>query len=103
MKNGLIEPGKAPVPIDADGKFTEAVPDFKGVYIKEADNTIKERLKSEGRLVSAGTVIHSYPFCWRSNTPLIYRAFDTWFIKVTDIKEQLIENNKTSAWVPSFV
>ena len=103
VKNGLIEPGKAPVPIDADGKFTEAIPDFKGIYIKEADNTIKDRLKSEGRLVSSGTVIHSYPFCWRSNTPLIYRAFDTWFIKVTDIKEQLIENNKTSAWVPSFV
>ena len=60
-------------------------------------------MKSIGRLVAQGTIIHSYPFCWRSNTPLIYRAFDTWFIKVTDIKEQLIQNNKNSTWVPSFV
>jgi isoleucyl-tRNA synthetase len=90
VKSGLIEQGKAPVPIDADGKFTETVSDYKGIYIKDADNQIKERLKAEGRLVSSGTIIHSYPFCWRSNTPLIYRAFDTWFIKVTDIKEQLI-------------
>jgi isoleucyl-tRNA synthetase len=52
VKNGLIEPGKAPVPIDFDGKFTDAVPDFKGHYIKEADNVIKETLKSNGRLVS---------------------------------------------------
>jgi len=91
------------VPIDFDGKFTDAVPDFKGIYIKDADIPIRDRLKSEGRLVSAGTYIHSYPFCWRSQTPLIYRAFDTWFIKVTDIKEQLIKNNKDSTWVPSFV
>lgn len=73
------------------------------MYIKEADHEIKERLKANGRLVHAGTVIHSYPFCWRSQTPLIYRAFDTWFIKVTDIKDELIKNNLTSKWVPSFV
>lgn len=87
MKNGLIEQGKAPVPIDADGKFLDVIAEFKGQYIKDADHNIKEHLKHVGRLVSAGSVIHSYPFCWRSNTPLIYRAFDTWFIKVTDIKE----------------
>ena len=86
LSKGLIESGKAPVPIDFDGKFTEVVPDYKGLYIKEADPKIKEELKAKGRLVSAGSVIHSYPFCWRSQTPLIYRAFDTWFIKVTDIK-----------------
>lgn len=87
LKNGLIEQGKAPVPIDFDGKFTEVISDFKGQYIKDADNIIKEQLKAMGRLVASGTIIHSYPFCWRSNTPLIYRAFDTWFIKVTDIKD----------------
>lgn len=52
VKSGLIEPGKAPVPIDADGKFTDAIPDFKGQYIKDADAHIKETLKSHGRLVS---------------------------------------------------
>ena len=103
VANGLIEPGKAPCPVDSDGKFMDAVSDYKGVYIKDADNMIKEHLKSQGRLVSAGTVIHSYPFCWRSNTPLIYRTFDCWFIKVTDIKDQLIQNNKNSKWVPAYV
>jgi isoleucyl-tRNA synthetase len=103
VKSGLIEVGKAPVPIDFDGKFLDVISDFKGVYIKDADQIIKDYLKHAGRLVSAGTIIHSYPFCWRSQTPLIYRAFDTWFIKVTDIKEQLIKNNQTSKWVPSFV
>ena len=103
VKNGLIDQGKAPVPIDFDGKFTDVISDFKGIYIKDADNIIKDHLKSVGRLVASGTIIHSYPFCWRSNTPLIYRAFDTWFIKVTDIKDQLIQNNKNSTWVPANI
>lgn len=47
--------------------------------------------------------MHSYPYCWRSQTPLIYRAIDTWFIKVTDIKDQLLKNNQNSRWVPAFV
>lgn len=50
-------------------------------------------LKAAGRLLSSGTITHSYPFCWRSQTPLIYRAFDCWFIKVTDIKKDLLEEN----------
>ena len=66
LKNGLIEPGKAPVPIDFDGKFTDVISDFKGMYIKDADNLIKDHLKAVGRLVSSGTVMHSYPYCWRS-------------------------------------
>lgn len=73
------------------------------MYIKDADPLIKEHLKNEGRLVSAGTIVHSYPYCWRSNTPLIYRVFDTWFIKVTDIKKDLIDNNMKSKWIPAFV
>jgi isoleucyl-tRNA synthetase len=60
-------------------------------------------LKAAGRLLSIGTIKHSYPFCWRSQTPLIYRGFDCWFIKVTDIKKDLIEENKKTNWVPSFV
>lgn len=60
-------------------------------------------LKTMGRLFAKGTVVHSYPFCWRSQTPLVYRGFDCWFIKVTDIKPRLVELNKTTKWVPSFV
>lgn len=89
----MIESGKAPVPIDDDGKFTSVVTDYHGIYVKDADEIIKEHLKTQQRLVCAGKEVHSYPYCWRSQTPLIYRAIDTWFIKVTDIKEKLLENN----------
>ncbi|CAE7572561.1 Iars1 [Symbiodinium natans] len=61
-------------PIDDDGRFTDEVPDFKGKHVKEADKDIKEKLKKEGKLVFNGTEVHNYPHCWRSDTPLIYRA-----------------------------
>lgn len=60
-------------------------------------------MKVKGRLLMAGTIKHSYPFCWRSQTPLIYRGFDCWFIKVTDIKEKLLEENKKTNWVPKAI
>jgi len=97
---GIIKPGDAVVPIDDDGKFTSDVPDYAGVYIKEADNAIMEELKARGRLLSKGTIKHNYPFCWRSQTPLIYRAFDCWFINVTELKSDLIEENTKTNWVP---
>jgi isoleucyl-tRNA synthetase len=62
----LIVPGNAPCPIDFDGKFTEQIHDYKGVYIKTADDLIKNRLKEEKRLVCQNKEVHSYPFCWRS-------------------------------------
>jgi isoleucyl-tRNA synthetase len=103
LKNGLIKPGDAPVPIDQDGKFLPKIEKYQGTYIKEADKNIQADLKAAGRLLCAGAVKHSYPFCWRSQTPLIYRGFDCWFIKVTEIKQQLIEQNKTTKWIPEFV
>ena len=75
------------MPVDDDGKFKDVVKDFAGQYIKDADKNILEDLKSRERLVAKGTINHSYPFCWRSDTPLIYRAVSTWFIRVTDIKD----------------
>jgi isoleucyl-tRNA synthetase len=87
IRHGLIEQGDAPVPIDSDGKFTSKIPDYEGQYIKDADDKIMADLKTRGRVLNKSTVRHSYPFCWRSQTPLIYRAFDCWFIKVTDIKK----------------
>lgn len=91
------------MPIDQDGKYLPIIKDYAGTYVKEADKPITAELKARGRLLMAGTIKHSYPFCWRSQTPLIYRGFDCWFIKVTDIKEKLIEENKKTNWVPSFV
>ena len=70
-----------PCPVDAAGCFTEDVPDFKGVHVKEADKQIIARIKAMGRLVQAGAIVHSYPFCWRSDTPLIYKAVPSWFVR----------------------
>jgi len=103
VKKGLIEPGKAPVPIDQDGKFLPIISGYAGRYIKEADKDIIAELKTRGRVLATGTIKHSYPFCWRSQTPLIYRGFDCWFIKVTDIKEQLLEQNTKTNWIPQHV
>lgn len=103
VEKGLVEPGKVPMPIDDDGRFTEKVSDFKGMYFKDADPIITKELKDRGRLVSSGTIVHSYPFCWRSQSPLMYRAVDTWFIRVTDIKDQLLKKNEDPTWVPAFV
>ena len=94
---------KAMMPVDDDGKFKDVVKDFAGQYIKDADKNILEDLKNRERLVAKGTINHSYPFCWRSDTPLIYRAVSTWFIRVTDIKDQLLKNNEDPRWVPDFV
>lgn len=90
-------------PVTEEGTFTEAVADFKGMYIKDADKVILRRLKEEGKVFSHTTFRHSYPFCWRSDTPLIYRAVSSWFVKVEAIKERLIENNKKVHWVPEHI
>jgi isoleucyl-tRNA synthetase len=66
VAKNIIDPGAPPCPIDNDGQFTNQVPDYQGIYVKDADKAITARLKEEGRLVSSGTVTHSYPFCWRS-------------------------------------
>ncbi len=62
--------------------------------VKEADKDIIAKLKEMGRLVDASSITHSYPFCWRSDTPLIYRAVPSWFVAVENIKERLLANNK---------
>lgn len=86
IEKGLVTSGTVPMPMDDDGKFKPVVSDYQGIYFKDADPIITKDLKDKGRLVASGSVIHSYPFCWRSQTPLMYRAIDTWFIKVTDLK-----------------
>ena len=72
------------------------------MYVKDADKLIVKHLKDKGRIIKTDQIIHSYPMCWRSKTPLIYKAVKTWFIKVTDIKDKLLVNNKKARWVPKF-
>ncbi|GJP70428.1 hypothetical protein CLOP_g1371, partial [Closterium sp. NIES-67] len=88
---------------DDDGRFTERVADFKGLYVKDADKAIIAHMKEAGRVVSVGSIMHSYPFCWRSDTPLIYRAVPSWFIAVEQIKPALLANNAETYWVPEYV
>lgn len=82
--------GDIPCPVDSNGIFTERCADFKGQYVKDADSAICAHLKSKNRLVQKNSISHSYPFCWRSDTPLIYKAVPSWFVKVEEIKEKLL-------------
>jgi len=83
LKEGIIAKGETvPCPVDDDGRFTAVVTDFVGMHVKDADKDILAKLKSMGRLVKSGSIKHSYPFCWRSDTPLIYKAVPSWFVKV---------------------
>lgn len=101
---GIIrKDGDLVCPIDAAGHFVDPVTHFKGQYVKDADKNIIKHLKTEKRLVSASTTKHSYPFCWRSDTPLIYRAVPSLFIRVEQMTEKLLANNASTYWVPDFV
>ncbi|MEX1280121.1 MAG: isoleucine--tRNA ligase [Acidimicrobiia bacterium] len=90
-------------PVDAEGRFTEDVPDVAGQNVKEADRDRLRLLRQSGRLLSEGTIRHSYPFCWRTSTPLIYKAIPTWFVKVEDHRDRLVELNERIHWVPQKV
>ncbi|ESQ46757.1 hypothetical protein EUTSA_v10027624mg [Eutrema salsugineum] len=104
LENKIIKKGEnLVVAVDDDGLFTERITHFSGRYVKDADKDIIEAVKAKGRLVKSGTFTHSYPFCWRSDTPLIYRAVPSWFVRVEQLKEQLLENNKQTYWVPDYV
>eukprot|EP01083_Nonionella_stella_P031113 85190_1 len=104
LKNGIIQKGEGVVcPVDPNGRFDESVSDYTGQNVKEADKAIIADLKSSGRLVRQQQIVHSYPFCWRSDTPLIYKAVPSWFVNVTKIKERLLANTDQTEWVPAFV
>ncbi|GFQ88815.1 isoleucine--tRNA ligase, cytoplasmic [Trichonephila clavata] len=90
-------------PIDLSGRFIDPVADFKDQYVKDADKDIIKYIKSLGRLVHQSAIKHSYPFCWRSDTPLIYRAVPSWFIRVEQMQELLQAANQKTYWVPEFV
>jgi isoleucyl-tRNA synthetase len=90
-------------PLDEEAKFTAAVPDWAGVQCKEADKGIIRALKESGRLLKQDTLVHSYPFCPRTDTPLIYRAIDAWYVRVEDLRERMLAANAQVRWVPDFV
>jgi len=90
-------------PVDAEGKFTSVVTPWAGVFVKAADKDIIRHLKESGNLYRREQVKHSYPHCWRCDNPLIYYARESWYIRTTDFRQQLLENNSKIKWYPSFV
>ncbi len=89
-------------PVDEMGLFTDEAGKYSDKYVKQADEEIIADLKDKGLLLHHNMVIHSYPHCWRCKTPLIMRAADQWFIKVTAFKNKLIEENTKVAWIPRW-
>lgn len=87
-------------PVDVKGEFTSEVTPWKGVFVKDADEGIMEDLKKRNLLYKRGEYVHTYPFCWRCNSPLIYYARKSWYIRTTAYKDRLLENNKKINWYP---
>lgn len=101
-------------PLDTEGKFTDKVPMWKGLGAKESDKSIIAYLKEQGRVFKHETFVHSYPHCWRTGVPLLYRALKTWFLKIDGeltnsegvtktLKQWMVENNQTVNWIPSHI
>ncbi|MDO4521619.1 MAG: isoleucine--tRNA ligase [Eubacteriales bacterium] len=88
--------------VDGKGNMTEETP-FAGLFVKKADPEVLKELESRGLLFDAPKFEHSYPHCWRCDTPLIYYARESWFIKMTAVKEDLIRNNNTINWIPESI
>ncbi|MAI42604.1 MAG: isoleucine--tRNA ligase [Candidatus Azotimanducaceae bacterium] len=99
-KNGFSNPV---CPVDMEGKFTEEVTDFASTHVKKADKNIIRYLKESGSLYIQDVLVHSYPFCPRSDTPIIYRTIDSWYVQVEKIREKLIEVNSKINWVPAHI
>jgi isoleucyl-tRNA synthetase len=90
-------------PVDEHGRFTAEVPDYEGQQVFDANPNVIRDLKERGVVVLHDTYVHSYPHCWRTDTPLIYKAVSSWFVRVTAIKDQMVECNEHITWVPEHV
>ncbi|MBP6217599.1 MAG: isoleucine--tRNA ligase [Oligoflexales bacterium] len=98
------EQGITPVdPIDETGCFTKLVPDYAGLYFKDADKPICRDLKAKGLLIRHETIMHSYPFDERTDTPLMYKAVPSWYVSVEKFVDKLIKNNAEINWVPHHI
>ena len=87
--------------VDLSGKFNEQVPELKGMFVKDADEKIKEKIKE--KIYKTEIITHEYPYCWRCDSPLLYYALESWYILVTKVKKELIKNNEKIRWVPEHI
>ncbi|MHA1912559.1 MAG: isoleucine--tRNA ligase [Candidatus Kariarchaeaceae archaeon] len=90
-------------PVLEDGTFKEIIKPFAGMFVKDADEHIIKMLDERGDLIKEAILEHSYPFCWRCDSPLIYYGRDSWFIKMSSLREELLENNAKINWVPKHI
>lgn len=89
--------------VDAEGKFVESVEPWAGMFVKKADPKILEYMKENNMLYKSEKVTHSYPHCWRCNTPLLYYPKDSWFVRMTSLRDKLLENNNKINWYPDNI
>ena len=91
------------IPIDSGGRFTSDVPNYQGQQVFEANTQIIADLKAGGVVLRHETYDHSYPHCWRCRNPLIYRAIGSWFVRVTEFRDRMVELNEQITWVPDHI
>ena len=90
-------------PLDEEGNFKAVIPEYKGQFVKDADKEIIKDLKAAGKILRHDTLVHSYPFCERTDQPLIYRAIPAWYVAVERIRDRLVANNQKIRWVPGHL
>ncbi|MCQ2734785.1 MAG: isoleucine--tRNA ligase [Alphaproteobacteria bacterium] len=90
-------------PVDEAGKFTGEVADYAGQQVFDTNEPIMQWLKQNGILVKKEQYTHTYPYCWRTDTPLIYKAMSSWFVRVTDFRDEMVKNNQQINWIPGHI
>jgi isoleucyl-tRNA synthetase len=107
LEHNIINKDNSPLElrchIDEHCNYLDIVYNYKGRFVKDCDNDIINEIKENGKLFKKESINHSYPYCYRTDTPLIYRVKSTWFLEVTKIKKELLENNLKSSWFPKHV
>jgi isoleucyl-tRNA synthetase len=104
LEVGLAQGWSVFKPVGDDGRFTDLAPGLiRGLFVKDADPVIIEDLQARGLLTRSGTIEHTYPFCWRCNTPLLYYARTSWYVRTTAVKERLLEVNESVDWHPEHI
>lgn len=89
--------------VDEKGQFIPEVTLWAGMFVKKADPHVIEKLEEDGALLKKEEIRHTYPFCWRCDTPLLYYAITSWYLKTTEVKDELIKNNESVNWVPAHI
>ncbi|OLS21946.1 MAG: Isoleucine--tRNA ligase [Candidatus Heimdallarchaeota archaeon LC_3] len=90
-------------PVDEKGNFVDEIELFKGQFVKDADKNILSALKERKILLKSDTIVHNYPFCWRCDSPLLYYATESWFIKMSELRKNLVKNNAKIRWQPAHL